>query len=149
MPGSEGGQEGGDMKSDPCGTTPTTLPSGLEVSESVLTLMKAGRTAGPDNTDADGATKQEPLSLQETPILRTVSPLAGKTTDRRAGCGRSAGPVRREGASKPIDAPYPYQRASLRLVFARLVAPGVTPGRGRRFPLAMVRLCVRSHRSGH
>ena len=34
--------------------------------------------------------------------------LAGKTTDRRAGCGRSARPVRREGVSKPIDAPYPY-----------------------------------------
>ena len=101
-------QEGGDVKSDPCGTTPTTLPSGLEVSESALTLMRAGRTAGPDDTDADGATKREPLSLQETPILWTVSPLRGKTTDRRAGCGRSARPVRREGATKPIDAPYPY-----------------------------------------
>ena len=38
----------------------------------------------------------------------TVSPLRGKTTDWRAGCGRSARPVRREGGSKPIDAPYPY-----------------------------------------
>jgi len=54
-------------------------------------------------------TKREPLSLQETPILWTVGPLAGKTTNRRAGCGRSARPVRREGVSKPIDAPYPYQ----------------------------------------
>ncbi len=101
-------QEGGDVKSDPCGTTPTTLPSGLEVSESALTLMRAERTAGPDNTDADEQTKREPLSLQETPILWTVSPLAGKTTDRRAGCGRSARPVRREGGSKPIGSPYPY-----------------------------------------
>src|SRR5215470_4120132 len=42
------------------------------------------------------------------PMSRHASPLAGKTTDRRAGCGRSARPVRREGASKPIDAPYPY-----------------------------------------
>ncbi len=53
-------------------------------------------------------TKREPLSLHETPCLWTVSPLAGKTTDWRAGCGRSARPVRREGVSKPIDAPYPY-----------------------------------------
>ena len=52
--------------------------------------------------------KREPLSLQETPCLWTVSPLVGKTTDWRAGCGRSARPVRREGVSKPIDAPYPY-----------------------------------------
>jgi hypothetical protein len=37
-----------------------------------------------------------------------VSPLAGKTTDWRAVCGRSARPVRREGASKPIGASYPY-----------------------------------------
>src|SRR6516165_529745 len=42
------------------------------------------------------------------PMPRSVSPLAGKTTDWRAGCGRSARPIRREGASKPIDAPYPY-----------------------------------------
>ena len=57
--------------------------------------------------------KREPLSLQETPILWTVNPLAGKTTDWRAGCGRSARPVRREGASKPIGAPYPYRIARI------------------------------------
>ena len=39
----------------------------------------------------------------------SVSPLAGKTTDWRAVCGKFASPVRREGASKPIDASYPYQ----------------------------------------
>ena len=83
-------QEGGDVKSGRCGKTPTTLPSGLEVSESALTLMRAERTDGPDNTDADGQTKREPLSLQETRILWTASPLGGKTTDWRAGCGRSA-----------------------------------------------------------
>ena len=38
----------------------------------------------------------------------SVSPLAGKTTDWRAVCGKFASPVRREGASKPIDASYPY-----------------------------------------
>src|SRR5258707_10207644 len=42
------------------------------------------------------------------PMPRSVSPLAGNTTNRRAGCGRSARPVRREGVSKQIDAPYPY-----------------------------------------
>jgi len=71
-------------------------------------MMRAERTAGPDNTDADGATKREPPNLQETTILWTASPLVGKTTDWRAGCGRSARPVRREGGSKPIDSPYPY-----------------------------------------
>ena len=40
---------------------------------------------------------------------KLASPLAGKTIDRRAGCGRSARPVRREGVSNPIGAPYPYQ----------------------------------------
>ena len=39
-----------------------------------------------------------------------VSPLAGKTTNWRAGCGRSACPVRREGDSNAIVSPYPYQR---------------------------------------
>jgi hypothetical protein len=42
------------------------------------------------------------------PMRQRASPLEGKTTDWRAGCGRTASPVRREGAPKPIDAPYPY-----------------------------------------
>jgi hypothetical protein len=37
-----------------------------------------------------------------------ASPLEGKTTDWRAGCGRSARPVRREGEFKPMGSPYPY-----------------------------------------
>jgi hypothetical protein len=32
-----------------------------------------------------------------TPMIRLVSPLEGKTIDWRAGCGRSARPVRGEG----------------------------------------------------
>lgn len=48
----------------------------------------------------------------------TISPLVGKTTDWRAGCGRSARPVRREGASKPIDAPYPY---SIRMLSVSII----------------------------
>ncbi len=39
--------------------------------------------------------------------IRPVSPLTGKTTDGRAGRGRSAWPVRREGDSNSIDSPYP------------------------------------------
>ncbi len=41
-------------------------------------------------------------------MQRRVNPLRGKTIDRRAGCGRSASPVRREGRPKPIGLPYPY-----------------------------------------
>ena len=42
------------------------------------------------------------------PIARSVNPLRGDTTNWRAGCGRSARPVRREGGPKPIGSPYPY-----------------------------------------
>ena len=37
-----------------------------------------------------------------------VSPLVGKTTDWRAGCGKSACPVRREGRAQAL--PYPYRK---------------------------------------
>ena len=37
-----------------------------------------------------------------------VNPLGGKTINRRAGCGKTASPVRREGEPKPIGSPYPY-----------------------------------------
>ncbi len=36
------------------------------------------------------------------PMPQHAGPLEGKTSDWRAGCGRTASPVRREGASKPI-----------------------------------------------
>ena len=42
-------------------------------------------------------------------MTRSASPLEGKTTDWRAGCGRSARPVRREGG-RATAPPYPYQR---------------------------------------
>src|SRR5712691_9707109 len=71
-------------------------------------MMRVGRTADRMTRMLTELAKREPLSLHETSCLWTVSPLAGKTTDWRAGCGRSARPVRREGVSKPIDAPYPY-----------------------------------------
>jgi hypothetical protein len=48
-------------------------------------------------------------SACKTPMHWFASPLAGKTIDWRAGCGRSARPVRREGGSNPIGSPYPYQ----------------------------------------
>ncbi len=40
-------------------------------------------------------------------MTRSASPLEGKTTDWRAGCGRSARPVRREGG-RVTAPPYPY-----------------------------------------
>ena len=52
-----------------------------------------------------------------SPILRClllgfggifITPLGGKTTNWRAGCGRSACPVRREGGPNSIGSPYPY-----------------------------------------
>src|ERR1035438_8327062 len=40
-------------------------------------------------------------------MSKHVNPRRGKTTNWRAGCGRSARPVRREG--EPQSSPYPYQ----------------------------------------
>jgi len=48
------------------------------------------------------------------PIAWSVNPLRGDTTNRRAGCGRSARPVRREGGPNPIGSPYPYPRRVLK-----------------------------------
>jgi hypothetical protein len=45
-----------------------------------------------------------------------VNPLEGKTTNRRAVCGRSACTVRREGRPKPMGLPYPYVRLQVCLV---------------------------------
>lgn len=39
------------------------------------------------------------------PIGLCSSPRRGKTTDRRAGCGKSAGPVRREGRQRAVPTP--------------------------------------------
>src|SRR6266702_6882288 len=55
-------------------------------------------------------------SACKQPMPKHASPLAGNTINRRAGCGRSARPVRREGESKPIGSPYPYQSDMLGLV---------------------------------
>jgi hypothetical protein len=50
------------------------------------------------------------------PMPWSVSPLEGNTIDWRAGCGRSASPVRREGGSNSIDPPYPYWWNQRRLI---------------------------------
>src|SRR5262249_39602667 len=79
------------------------------------------RTVAQGDTDTDGLHPGGRREHGWTPVLYTsyrveactivvcwaVRPLAGKTTDWRAGCGRSASPVRREGAA--IAASYPYQ----------------------------------------
>jgi len=62
--------------------------------------------------------------LKTTP----TSSLDAETTDRRAGCGKSASPVRREGRRRKWRRPYPY---SVRpdAGWARALAPsGVLAG---------------------
>jgi len=44
-------------------------------------------------------------SLWATPRPRAVNPLGGKTTNWRAGCGRPACPVRREGERLALSLP--------------------------------------------
>ena len=41
-------------------------------------------------------------------MIWKVNPLEGKTINWRAGCGKTASPVRREGEPNPIGSPYPY-----------------------------------------
>jgi hypothetical protein len=41
-------------------------------------------------------------------MRRFVNPVSGDTIDRKAGCGKTARPVWREGRSNPIDRSYPY-----------------------------------------
>ena len=42
-------------------------------------------------------------------MIWKVNPLEGKTINWRAGCGKTASPVRREGEPNPIGSPYPYK----------------------------------------
>ena len=59
--------------------------------------------------------------------MRFASPLVGKTTDWRAGCGRSASPVRREGEAVPLPTPiycFPQHRGCLRRQEDGRVKPG-------------------------
>jgi hypothetical protein len=77
----------------------------------------------------DGAAGKRPLYLafqRLNPIgslgmLRQS--LGGKTTNWRAGCGRSASPIRREGGPKPIGPPYPHSYFNM---FWTLAFAGVT-----------------------
>jgi hypothetical protein len=73
----------------------------------------AGRGSRAVTTISSGPTPSLPnmaFSACMQPRLRYASPLAGNTINRRAGCGRSARPVRRARGSDPIGPPYPYQR---------------------------------------
>src|SRR6266700_1796245 len=47
-------------------------------------------------------------SAWNRPMIWSISPRRGKTTDWRAGCERSASTVRREEGTKPIVPSYPY-----------------------------------------
>src|SRR5207249_791388 len=65
----------------------------------------------------------------------SVHPLGGKTTDWRAGCGKSARPVRREGKPNPIGSPYPYRHFPLSVKLreeSRSVLQGVWAWPGER-----------------
>jgi hypothetical protein len=48
-------------------------------------------------------------SALRAPIDLYSSPHRGRTTDRRAECGRTACSVRREGRRKSMRRPYPYR----------------------------------------
>src|SRR6266849_1711352 len=82
----------------------------------VPTLLRTAPTLDLAGTDADGACHAGASELARDAMAWTVSPHTGNTTDWRAGCGRSARPVRREGATKPIGAPYPYVRSQARSI---------------------------------
>jgi RNA-directed DNA polymerase len=67
-----------------------------------------GRGKGWDHNRWTNAffTEQGLFSLT-TAHASELNPLAGKTINRRAGCGKSASPVRREGGPNPIGSSYP------------------------------------------
>src|SRR5208282_4478681 len=60
-----------------------------------------------DNRDRDVGSRFLPSGGLLLPTGWPVNPFRGKTTDRRAGCGKSARPVRREG-ERQSRSPYPY-----------------------------------------
>jgi len=103
------------------------------VSAPVATRRRKGRSSRKElrrtvvqgETDADGlhcGGRREPgwTLLLYTGYDNEACPLSwagpsvpcGETTDWRAGCGKSASPVRREGAAKA--APYPYRKSMRR-----------------------------------
>src|SRR5208282_5236978 len=68
-----------------------------------------------DNRDRDVGSRFLPSGGLLLPTGWPVNPFRGKTTDRRAGCGKSARPVRREG-ERQSRSPYPYVRLGAHLV---------------------------------
>jgi hypothetical protein len=80
-----------------CGTVLRTETRGILRFAVMLTI--------PRDVLATGATLATMLSLDQT---SSVSPLGGKTINRRAVCGRSARTVRRGEGPKPIGPSYPY-----------------------------------------
>ena len=90
------------------------------------------QTAGVDGADAGGLDKgvkggkwykwptaffaEHGLFSLRAPMPKPASPLAGKTINRSAGCGRSARPVRREGGRNQSPLPTPIICFSLKEV---------------------------------
>ena len=56
---------------------------------------------------------------------QSVNPVSGDTTNWRAGCGKSARPVRREGEPNSIGSPYPYPKNGRDRHVVGLVGEGV------------------------
>src|SRR5262249_46553716 len=91
----------------------------------VSTLMRARRTAGWDDTDADGACQAEPLSLPETPCLGPSVLFEGTPSTSWMRQIRTFGS--QGGATKPIDAPCPYPIILLGAPRGRRDKPGDDP----------------------
>src|SRR5208283_2636076 len=125
---SKGRQEGGDATLRPTASARWDCPRGLPQAGETERPMRSGveplvRTVRLLATSGFGGLRwcrgrpvwrrKHRLSearvdkLAGSPCPWFVSPLAGKTTDWRAGCGRSASPVRREGEAGQPSLPTP------------------------------------------
>jgi hypothetical protein len=85
----------------------------------MLTALLEGVEGGVWFRLSHGPTASSPsrgCSVWQPPMPRPVNPHEGKTINRRAGCGRTACPVRREERPKPIGRSYPYVRLQVCLV---------------------------------
>ena len=113
--GEKGTQEGGDVNDQTNGNKSKIVSfSGLFYSKKPIANLALGGTCDLDDTDVGCPRKRVKGDFEErrlfslaSPTQKHVNPHGGKTTNWRAGCGRSACPVRREGESKPIGSSYP------------------------------------------
>ena len=107
-PGAKGAQEGGDVTDRAQEDAPATVSARTQ---------QAGEAQNPWAIRARWAWVEPEVWTERMLTARLipwpVNPLGGKTTHWRAGCGRTACPVRREGA-RPIPLSLPLSKARLR-----------------------------------